>query len=158
MRVMYLAVFLVACDSRIETGTNVRPEPPAKSAQQVADEAKAVADSAFDRDARVYAQMAVHEVLIKERGSSLPEHWKEKGEVLRREDNRAIVVVRTGIKEGMLSEMVVMQSYVLSVEINGDKYKTSDALKCKGDPLPAQIAMLMIKGKWPSAMAKMNGK
>lgn len=131
--------------------------PPAKTATQVAAETKGAADRSFKSNVETDAAIQVHEWLIKERRRSMPENWKERGELLKREGNFAIVLVHTGIKESVFSPMVVVQNYVMSVEVRGDQYFATAAMRYKDEPTGAQIAALMIQGKWPSAMAKMNG-
>lgn len=159
------ALLCAACESKPkrlpyspEAWAAAQRETSARSAAQMqaieaADAAKkqAAADRRFRSDVEADAEMFVHEALIKEHGRAMPEHWREKGEMIKREGNFSLVMVHTGIKEGLLSELVVVQNYIMSVELRGKAYATTEALRYGREPTAAQLAVLMIKGKWPSA-------
>jgi len=90
--------------------TALHDTTPAATPKQTAAEAKEEAERSFKSDARLEAEMQVHKLLVKQRGNSMPENWKEEGEMIKREGDFALVIVRTGIKEGWTSPLVVVQS------------------------------------------------
>ena len=124
----------------------------AETTKRAAAEDAAAKERAFKGDVEVHAQMHVHDALIKARGDALPDKWHERGEMIRREGDFAMVLVRTGIKEGMLSPLHVIQSYLVSVQMHlpGDKVRLSAAQKCSDPPDDGLVAMMMLKNAWPS--------
>lgn len=151
-----VAALLCGCGG--DSSPVVVPSLPQKTAAEVAAERQADADRRFKGDAEVHAEMHVHKALVQHRGDSMPENWKERGEMIRREGDFAMVLVRTGIKEGMLSPLVTVQAYLVSVHMNmpGDKVFLSAAQRCGDPPSPAVIAMMMVENKWPSAMETLS--
>jgi hypothetical protein len=130
----------------------------ARAAAKKSEDDAAAADRKFKSNAEVHAQMHVHEALIKARGAAMPDKWAERGEMIRREGDYALVLVRTGIKEGMLSPLINVQAYLVSVRMNmpGDKVFLSAAHRCDDPPDPAVVGMMMVKNGWPSVADAMQ--
>jgi hypothetical protein len=129
------------------------------AAVKAAEEKKIAEERSIKSGVEYAAKKIVEDEIKKKTWGELPKKWWAEGKVIRQEDDRFLVLVHTGSKDGWLDDPLVIRSFCVAVQHDRERkeyrWLRTAIQPCDQSPTEKQIRTAIVSNMWPGAIKQL---